>query len=192
MEEEKDLVRRAQKGDRSAFALLYERYFERVYRYLVARLSNPTEAEDLAQEVFLRVLEALPRFRFRGPPFSAWIFRIAHNLVVDRYRRTGHAGEVLPLDTVLGLPSGQDVPAQAILALEAQALGAALARLTEAQRQVLLLRFVAGLSVRETAQAMGKSENAVKALQHAGLLALRRHLAHLQETPGVPEAPPAS
>jgi len=190
VQDEKDLVRSAQRGDREAFARLYERHFDRVYRYLVARVGNPAEAEDLAQEVFLRALEALPRFRFRGPPFSAWVFRIAHNLVVDRYRRLSHAGEPVPLDALLDLPSGQDVPAQAILALEAQALGQAMGRITEAQRQVLLLRFVAGLSVQETAQAMGKSENAVKALQHAGLLALRRHLAHLREVPGLPEATP--
>ena len=168
------LVRDAQKGDLSAFAALYDNYFDRVYRYVVARVGNAHEAEELTQDVFLKVMQALPSFRFRGPPFAAWLFRVAHNVVVDRVRRRKASGEAVPLDDAGDIPHGGSVEATAMQALDVQELHRALERVTDLQRQVVLLRFIAGLSLAETAAAMHRNENAVKALQHSALNALRR------------------
>ena len=171
------LVREAQKGDLSAFAALYDHYFERVYRYVMARVGNSHEAEELTQDVFLKVMQALPSFRFRGPPFAAWLFRVAHNVVVDRVRRRKAAGEAVPLEDAGDIPHGGSVEASALHALDVREMHRALERVTDLQRQVVMLRFIAGLSLAETAAAMRRNENAVKALQHSALNALRRILA---------------
>jgi RNA polymerase sigma-70 factor (ECF subfamily) len=129
----------------------------------------------MAQEVFLKAMNSLDKFQFRGPPFSAWLFRIAHNLVVDRVRHTkSTSGPPVPLDEALDLPDSQNVEEQALQALDVEVLREALDKVSELQRQVVLLRFIAGLSLAETAVAMNRKENAIKALQHSALGALRR------------------
>lgn len=170
------LVREAQKGDAEAFGKLYELLFDRVYRYVRVRIGDSNEAEDLTQEVFLKSMNGLGSYQWRGMPFTAWLFRIAHNQVVDRLRRKRTAGPQVSLDDAVSLPAGQNVEEGALLSLDKESLGEALERLTDLQRQVVLNRFVAGLSLAETAAAMKKTENAVKALQHSALLALRRIL----------------
>jgi RNA polymerase sigma-70 factor (ECF subfamily) len=169
------LVRSAQEGNLSAFGSIYESFFPKVYRYVAARVGHGPEAEDMAQEVFLKAMNSLDKFQFRGPPFAAWLFRIAHNLVVDRARHTkSTSGPAVPLDEALELPGSQNVEEQALQALDVEVLREALDKVSELQRQVVLLRFIAGLSLAETAVAMNKKENAIKALQHSALGALRR------------------
>ena len=171
------LVRAAQAGDAAAFAQLYERYFDQVYAYAAFRLAGAADAEDVASQVFLRALEALGGYRWQGVPFRAWLFRIARNLLTDAGRRAARRPTV-GLDAVDGVVAADGWAADPErLALEGatrQALAAAVARLTPAQQQVLGLRFVAGLPIAEVARALGRSEGAVKALQHAGLRALQR------------------
>jgi RNA polymerase sigma-70 factor (ECF subfamily) len=140
-------------------------------------VGDASEAEDLTQELFLKVMASVGSYRFQGPPFSAWLFRIAHNLVVDRARRRKTSGEHLPLEEMAAAPVGGSVEEAALRALDIQEVRNALERLTELQRQTILLRFMAGLSLAETAAAMKRNENAVKALQHSALQALRRVLA---------------
>lgn len=176
VQEHEGLVREAQQGDAEAFGKLYELFVDRVYRYVLLRVGNATEAEDLTQEVFLKAMQGLGAFQWRGRPFAAWLFRIAHNQVVDRLRRRQTGGGQVSLDDVLFLPSHDNVEAATLLALDQERLRDALERLTELQRQVVLHRFVGGLSLVETAAAMEKTENAIKALQHAALLSLRRLL----------------
>jgi RNA polymerase sigma-70 factor, ECF subfamily len=178
---DQDLVRAAQAGDVDAFGQLYERYFDKVYSYLGFKLGSPAEAEDLAGQVFLRALESLPGYRWTGVPFQAWLFRIAHNLLVDWLRRAGRRPTV-PLDAVAGVAAADDPAADperwTLERATRQELAEAVARLTPAQQQVLGLRFVAGLPTAEVARVLGRSEASVKALQHAGLRALqRRHAA---------------
>jgi RNA polymerase sigma-70 factor, ECF subfamily len=175
------LVRAARAGDAGAFGQLYERYFEKVYGYLAFKVGSPAEAEDLAGQVFLRAMEALPGYRWTGVPFPAWLFRIAHNLLVDWLRRAGRRPTV-PLDDVAGFATADDPAADperwTLERATRQELAEAVARLTPAQQQVLGLRFVAGLPTAEVARVLGRSEASVKALQHAGLRALqRRHAA---------------
>lgn len=175
MQDIEALARDAQAGNRGAFSQLYEALFDRVYRYILVRVGSSAEAEDLAQEVFLRVMRALPDFQFRGRPFTAWLFRIAHNTVVDRHRQRGGVTSV-PIDNAEPLVSNEDVAQEALHSVDIEQVHKALDRLTELQRQVVLHRFVAELSLAETAEAMGRDVNAIKALQHAALKSLRRVL----------------
>lgn len=174
-----DVVRRAQAGDQSAFAELYERYYDQIFRYVSFKCGSRLEAEDLTGEVFLRMLESINKFRFQGFPFTSWLYRIAHNLVVDNFRRKGRKPTV-PLDKVLHFSSEKDgeMENQAQISWSMGEVVEAMASLTDLQREVITLRFVAGLSIAETADAVGRKENAVKALQHAGIRKLRNLMTH--------------
>ena len=172
-----ELVRAAQGGDVAAFGQLYERYFEKVYSYLSFKAGNATEAEDLAEQVFLKAMESLRGYKWTGVPFQAWLFRIAHNLLVDNLRRRSKRVSE-PLDEALP-DRRREADPEAHLAekLTRQGLLHAVERLTELQKQVIQLKFAGGLSNAEVAQIMGKTEGAVKALQHAALQALQRQFA---------------
>ena len=173
VQDEESLVRRAQQNEQEAFAQLYESYFDKIYRYVAIRLGDKMEAEDVTQQVFLNALRSISSFKWKGIPFSAWLFRIAHNQVVDYYRRKKRTA--VPLDE--SLASKDDNPQ--LLAeqkLDIEKLLSATKRLTEAQREVISLRFAGGLSIAEVAKVMDKSQGAIKALQHSAIVALRKTL----------------
>lgn len=166
------LVRQAKEGDKQAFAQLYEAYFDRVYRYVALKIGDRIEAEDMTQQVFVKAYQSLPNFSWQGKPVSAWFFRIAHNLVVDHLRRKEKRPAV-PLNEFL--TAGDDDPVEMVEhAFDAEQLSLAMQQLTAAQREVVSLRFAAGLSVAEVARVMGRSQGAVKALQHSAIVALRK------------------
>ena len=177
VQDEHSLVREAQQGNAGAFAKIYETYFDRVFRYAVVRVGNAAEAEDIAEDVFLRALESIRSFQWRGVPFSAWLFRIAHNLLTDRLRSKGRHEE-LALDEEMPLADTRQDPSDFVeTKISVEHMLASMEHLTDAQRQVLALRFGSGLSITETAEAMNKNEGAIKALQHSAVHALRRHMA---------------
>ena len=168
------LVDGAQKGDQASFAALYEHFFDRIYRYVNFKLRDPVEAEDVTGEVFLKMLESIHSFKWQGFPFSSWIFRIAHNLVVDHFRRKGKRPTVY-LDEVsqsVGAYSW-DLDGFIDRKLTLGEVYGAMSGLTDLQREVITLRFAGELSLAETAEVVGRKANAVKALQHAGLKKLR-------------------
>lgn len=171
------LVREAQQGGAAAFSALYEHYYDSIFRYVSFRTGNTTEAEDITAEVFVRMIESIHRFKWKGYPFSSWLFRIAHNLVVDFYRKKGRR-RIVSLENAPPIMEEGVVDADARMDLELTMgdVRKAMEDLTDLQREAITLRFAAGLSVAETAKAMGKKDNAVKALQHAGLKKLRRAL----------------
>ncbi|OGO47463.1 MAG: hypothetical protein A2W34_00030 [Chloroflexi bacterium RBG_16_64_32] len=172
---ERAIVDAARAGDEAALAELYNLYFPRVYRYIIARMGNPYDAEDLTEEVFLRVLDAIERFQWREAPFSAWLFRIAHNAVISQRRKEGARGRSAPLSDALPMNSqGPDEMVENRLTLNEVMRTAE--TLPEAQRRVIGLRFAAGLTVAETAQAMGKGEGNVKVIQHKAIAKLREIL----------------
>ena len=176
------LVRLAQEGDSSSFGTLYERYFEKVYSYLAFKLGSPTDAEDVAEQVFLKALESLGGYKWTGIPFQAWLFRIAHNMMVDTLRRRSRR-PTEPIEHAAALSDERRVAdPEAMLAekLSREGLLQAVDRLTELQKQVISLKFAAGLPNAEVARLMGKTEGAVKALQHAALASLQRHLTRSQ------------
>jgi len=174
VQDEQSLVHRAQQGDREAFAQLYENHFDKIYRYVALRIGNKTEAEDMTQQVFLNALRSISSFRWKGVPFSTWLFRIAHNLVVD-YLRKGKKRATILLDESL-VSSDSNLQMAAEYKLDVEQLISATKRLTAAQREVISLRFAGELSVAQVAKVMGKSQGAVKALQHSAIVALRKAL----------------
>ncbi len=174
MPEEESLVRRAQQRDQQAFAQLYEEHFDKIYRYVTLRIGDRAEAEDITQQVFLKALQSISSFRWRGIPFSAWLFRIAHNQVVDYLRKKTRQATV-PVDesTVSSSSNPQLLVEQRA---DIERLLSSTQQLTAAQREVISLRFAGELSIAQVAKIMGKSQGAVKALQHSAIVALRRAL----------------
>ena len=174
MQDEESLVRRAQQQDQEAFAQLYEANFDKIYRYAALRIGNKTEAEDVTQQVFINALNSISSFTWKGVPFSAWLFRIAHNQVVDYLRRKTKQATA-PLDE--SLVSYDDNPQLAAeRKLDIDQLVSATRHLTQAQREVISLRFAGELSIAQVAKVMGKSQGAIKALQHSAIVALRKVL----------------
>jgi RNA polymerase sigma-70 factor (ECF subfamily) len=142
-------------------------------------VSNREEAEDMAGQVFLKALESISSFKWRGVPVSAWLFRIAHNQVIDYWRNAKSKGS-LPLDELL-VSNDIDPEEVAEVNLDIGRLVRALRQLTKAQREVIELRFAAELSTAEVAKILGKSQGAVKVLQHNALKTLRRRLSELEQ-----------
>lgn len=164
---EQALIRRAQAGDADAVAALYQAHAPAIFRYCSFRVREQATAEDLTAEVFVKMLEGLPRYVDRGLPLAAWLFRIAHDRVVDHHRRAGRRA-VEPLS--LTLPAdGLGTEAQALANAELAQVRALLGNLTDEQRLVIQLRFVEGFDLEACAQVMGKNMGAIKALQHRAL-----------------------
>jgi RNA polymerase sigma-70 factor (ECF subfamily) len=169
-----EVIARAQGGDAEVIGALYERYREDVFRYLYYRVGNQQAAEDLTSEVFVRMIRALERYRPGNVAFEAWLFQIARNLAIDHHRKMKVRNH-LPLQENLVSETG-DVGEVVELELTSDLLVKALAGLTDVQRDVLILRFVNGMRIAQVAQMLHKSENAVKANQRRGLIALRKIL----------------
>jgi RNA polymerase sigma-70 factor (ECF subfamily) len=174
VQNEENLVRRAKEGDQEAFAQLYEDYFDKIYRYVAIRIGDRMEAEDITQQVFLNAIKALSSFKWKGVPFSAWLFRIAHNQVVDYLRKKSRRPTVALEESLV---ASDDDPQQIVgRKMDIEKLILATRRLTPAQQEVISLRFAAEMPVAQVAKVMGKSEGAVKALQHSAIVSLRKVL----------------
>jgi RNA polymerase sigma-70 factor, ECF subfamily len=169
------LVARAQDGDRSALEELYLLHFDRIYSYLHVSVRNRLDAEDLTTQTFLRMLESIGRFRWQAAPFSAWLFRIAHNLAIDHFRARSRLRDEEDLSDVEEEASAED---RALDAIGQAGMLELIDRLSADQRQVLALKFLFGFGNAETAGILGKSEGAVKSLQHRALASLEKQLVH--------------
>ena len=167
-------VEAAKDGDPEAFGALFDHFYAPVYRYVAARVGRPSDAEDLAQLVFVKVLESLPRYEQRGVPFGGWLFRLARNVVIDHVRTRR---EHVTLDVIVEKSTDDQGPDElAVLRQEMDSIAHALRRLTPEQREAVELRFFAGLSAKEAAEAMGRQEGTVRGLQFRAIAALRREL----------------
>lgn len=171
--DEPKMVRLAQAGNQEMFARLYETYLNRIYRYIYFRVADNEVAEDITSQVFLKVWEKLPTYKSGQSPFIAWLYRIAHNAVIDHYR-TRKA--LISLDDVNEAEVGQEDDTDERLDLQnmSQQLRCALQELTDDQQEVLILKFVGGLSTPEIASRLGKQQGAVRALQMRGLQGLAK------------------
>ena len=168
------LVAEAKAGDREAFGRIFDAYVGPIHRFIASRVNSPSDAEDLTQLVFVKALEALPRYEARGIPFGGWLFRLARNAIIDQIRtRRDHLSLV---DAVTRETDDAGPEAKAALQDDLDRVAAALAELTDDQREVIELRFFAGLNVLETAVAMGRQEGTVRGLQFRAIAALRREL----------------
>jgi RNA polymerase sigma-70 factor (ECF subfamily) len=173
---EREVVQLARTGDQQALADLYDLYFPRIYRYILARTGNTAEAEDVTEEVFVRVLGAIGGFQWRQAPFAAWIFRIARNQLVSHARKNGARPQQTSLSPSIADP-GPDPLSRVEDRLSVDQIFDMARDLPKAQREVLWLRFAADLSVSDTARALGKQQNNVKVLQHKAIAKLQKLLA---------------
>jgi RNA polymerase sigma-70 factor (ECF subfamily) len=169
------LVERAQAGEREALEELYLLHFDRIYSYLHMSVGNRHDAEDLTTQTFLRMLEAIGRFRWRSAPFSAWLFRIAHNLAMDHFRATRRwqPEEEVPEPAGSEEASAED---EAMHAIGRQSMLELIESLSSEQQQVLTLKFVFNFPNAEVATILGKTEGAIKSLQHRALVSLQKQL----------------
>ena len=170
------LVARAQQGDREALEDLYLIHFDRIYSYLHMSVGNRHDAEDLTTQTFLKMLESIKRFRWQSAPFSAWLFRIAHNLAMDHFRasRRWQPEEEVPE------PPGESEPSAELAAFQSigrQSMLELIENLSQEQKQVLTLKFVFNLPNAEVATVLGKTEGAIKSLQHRALVSLQKQIA---------------
>src|SRR5246500_1617177 len=182
----RDLVARGQQGDRDALEELYLIHFDRIYSYLHVSVGNRHDAEDLTTQTFLKMLEKIGTFKWQSAPFSAWLFRIAHNLAMDHFRaaRRWQPEEEVPE------PPGEEEPSAELKALQTigrESMLKLIEDLSPEQQQVLTLKFVFNLPNAEVAAILGKTEGAIKSLQHRALVSLQR-----QGQPPEEEGPLAS
>ena len=171
----RELVERAQGGDRDALEELYLLHFDRIYSYLHMSVGNRHDAEDLTTQTFLKMLESIGRFQWRSAPFSAWLFRIAHNLTMDHFRanRRWQPEEEVPEPEGAEEPSAE---AQAMQSIGRQSMLELIEHLSVEQQQVLTLKFVFSFSNGEVATILDKTEGAIKSLQHRALASLQKQL----------------
>ena len=169
-----EIVRRAQSFDEDALKSLYETYYPKIYGYAFLQMGDVQAAEDLASDVMLKMIESIKSYQFKGLPFGAWVFRIARNRLIDLHRRRKRRGEVDLSETLAGTLASPLSMAER--ALERGQLQVAMKHLTDEQRQVIVLKFIQGFDNRSIGRIMGRSEGAIKSLQHRALHALRRVL----------------
>jgi RNA polymerase sigma-70 factor (ECF subfamily) len=172
------LVERAQAGDRRALEELYLLHFDRIYSYLHMSVGNRHDAEDLTTQTFMKMLESIKRFRWQSAPFSAWLFRIAHNLAMDHFRaaRRWQPEEEVPEPAEETEPSAE---AAALQAIGRQSMLELIEDLSQEQKQVLTLKFVFNLPNAEVATVLGKTEGAIKSLQHRALVSLQKQISQI-------------
>ena len=168
------LVAEAQRGNPEAFGRIFDAYAGPIHRFIASRVYRPSDAEDLTQLVFVKALEALPRYEARGIPFGGWLFRLARNAIIDQVRTRRDHLSLVAATTRETEDAGPE--AMAFLRDDLDRVAGALTDLTDDQREVIELRFFAGLSVHETADAMGRQDGTVRGLQFRALASLRRSL----------------
>jgi RNA polymerase sigma-70 factor (ECF subfamily) len=169
------LVDRAQQGDRAALEELYLIHFDRIYGYLHVSVGNRHDAEDLTTQTFLKMLESINKFRWQSAPFSAWLFRIAHNLAMDHFRanRRWQPEEEVPEPPADEATSAEE---RAFESIGRKSMLDLIDDLSQEQQQVLTLKFVFNFANAEAATILGKTEGAVKSLQHRALVSLQKQL----------------
>ncbi len=173
---EEEVLSSASRGDREAFGVLYEHYIERIFNYVYYRTGNLHDAEDLTARVFQRAMNHIRNYTDRGVPFSAWLYRIAHNLVANWHRDRSRRQEI-PLNDLPVVPSKDDRPeATLVRSQEQDALLKLIRQLPPERQSLLILKFVEDMSNAEIGLIMGRSEGAVKSLYHRTLLSLRDEL----------------
>ncbi len=172
---EAPLIERAIKRNPAAFTDLYDRYVDRVYRYVYYRVTSQSDSEDITQEVFVRAWKNIHKYQQRGRPFAAWLFAIARNLITDHYRNRKN---LVPLDDVANSTQvdGVDLQKEAEDSFDRTQVRSAVAKLKGDRQRVIRLRFIDGFSYEEIAQILKKSEGAIRVIQYRALQDLRRIL----------------
>ncbi|HCB48056.1 MAG TPA: RNA polymerase subunit sigma-24 [Chloroflexi bacterium] len=170
-ENERALIEQA-KHDREAFGQLYELYVDRIYNYVYYRTGNSQEAEDLTARIFFRAIQHIGRYEDRGAPFSAWLYRIARNMLANWYRDNDKR-KMIPLDNISQKHNSEGPELNTEREQEREVLLSAIRRLPAARQELLILKYVEQMPNAEIGQIMGRSEGAIKSLYHRTLLSLR-------------------
>ena len=180
---DQEALKRARDGDQEAFGVLYQRYVQRIYNYIYYRVGNVQEAEDLTGRVFLRAWQHIGKYEERGLPFTAYLYRIAHNLVANWHRDQSRRKEIPLDDTAWHITSSptQHPESQVLEREREEQLLAIIRKLPPERQELLILKFVERLSNAEIGQIMGRTEGAIKSLYHRTLVALRAELSKLAE-----------
>jgi RNA polymerase sigma-70 factor (ECF subfamily) len=168
-----ELIQRAQQGDPHAIGELYLAHHEQTYKYICSRVGDPALAEDLTGEVFVRVVTRLPSYQDTGVPFQAWLYRIAHNLLMDHFRKTNRTFAVQLEPEGTHLPMQENPASQVETQLTLEHLQRVLTQMDTEQAEVIRLRFMVGLPIKDVAERLGKTVAAIKAIQHRGVITLR-------------------
>jgi RNA polymerase sigma-70 factor (ECF subfamily) len=179
-EEEVSIIEQA-KREPEAFGVLYEKYINRIYNYIYFRVGNVKDAEDLTTRVFMKALDNIGRYRNMGLPFSAWLYRIAHNQVAN-FHRDNSRGKEISIDEMLQPPPQLKTDHPESFALKQEAIDHLMTMINDLnpdKRELIMLKFVHKLSNEEIARALGRTEGAIKSLYHRTLLELRDHMARL-------------
>ena len=172
------------KTNSDAFGVLYDRHIKRIYNYVYYRVGRVQESEDLTERVFFQALENIPRYEFRGAPFSAWLFRIAHNLVANWHRDSGRHPTTSVDEVSHWEDRKADPPGEALGSEERTELRRAISQLPADRQQLLVMKFIEERSNGEIANEMRRTEGAVKALLHRTLASLRQELTRQELKPG--------
>ncbi|MDI6717266.1 MAG: sigma-70 family RNA polymerase sigma factor [Actinomycetota bacterium] len=172
----REIIERAKNYDTEAFGRLYDLYFDKIFRFAYCKIGSRHEAEDIAEQTFLRALEKIAEFEWRGIPFSSWLFRITSNLIVDYYRSNKYETVDIAEEAIVNHDDGCSPEQSAMQELERREIVKAIRSLTWEQQQVIAMRFFAGMTNEEVAKAIGKNVGAVKALQHRAVESLGRIL----------------
>jgi RNA polymerase sigma-70 factor, ECF subfamily len=168
------LIQEARQGNSAAFGEIYDLFADRIFRYIRLKVQDPSQAEDILQEVFVKSWQGLPTLRLEGLNFNAWIYKIAGNTVNDHFRKLYRSPQTFELDENINMASPDKADREIISQQDRQAITQALAALPVQYRQVLELRFIQEFSISETADVLGKSNLAVRLLQHRALVQLRK------------------
>lgn len=174
----RNLVKKAKSRDPDAFGVLYDEYVDQIFRYIYYKVGNFAESQDLTGQTFLKAFENIDSYEVRDVAFSSWLYRIAHNLVVDYFRKESKR-ENVPIDQQPPTPSNRGNPVDVVMAeMDSERLYQAMQKLTHNQREVLVLKFIDNLSNNQVSEIMGISVGAVKSTQKRGLLSLNRILSN--------------
>jgi RNA polymerase sigma-70 factor (ECF subfamily) len=173
---DEEALTRAAGGDIEAFGVLYDRYVSRIYNYIYYRTGNTHDTEDLTSRVFTRAMKHITNYQDRGVPFSAWLYRIAHNLVAN-WHRDNSRRQVVAIDETYKTTSDVELPESALMRTEEESvLLEVLQQLPEDRQQLIILKFVENLSNAEIGRIMDRTEGAIKSLYHRTLLSLRNDI----------------
>jgi RNA polymerase sigma-70 factor (ECF subfamily) len=172
LEDELIFIKKAKDGEVEAFGLLYEHYMPKIYRFVLLKVSHREEAEDLTHQTFLKAWESIEQYDFQGYPFSSWLYRIARNTVIDHYRKSRPQSslEETNIDLIADNPPlGEGLDKKKNL----ESILKVIQKLKDTEKEVVIMRFIEDLTIREVAKIIGKSEGATKVIQHRAIKNLR-------------------